>query len=232
MDENIVEKITKLLALSESPNENEARAAMLKARQLMAEHKLRPEDVTAKKSETVVKRTIGIFCTKMTDTWAVRLNQLVAGHYCCIGYRHRVAGEKKVELGLIGLSEDFAICERIAKYAHESVKSRCNDLKRLGRKSGMNGPDIREACNSYGWGFCAGLAEAYDRQTREHQEWGLVLSVPKPVNDAAGVMNSATFLEPSLKRSHEDFVRIGYADGREFDPATRIAEAEQRKALA
>ena len=34
------EKIRKLLALAESPVEAEARAALLKARQLMAEHKL------------------------------------------------------------------------------------------------------------------------------------------------------------------------------------------------
>ena len=32
------DKIKKLLALAESPNENEAQAALLKARQLMAEH--------------------------------------------------------------------------------------------------------------------------------------------------------------------------------------------------
>ena len=34
------DKIRKLLALAQSPNEHEARAALLKARQLMAEHKL------------------------------------------------------------------------------------------------------------------------------------------------------------------------------------------------
>lgn len=34
------DKIKKLLALAESPNENEAQAALLKARQLMAEHML------------------------------------------------------------------------------------------------------------------------------------------------------------------------------------------------
>ena len=34
------DKIRKLLALAESPNEAEAQAALLKARQLMAEHKL------------------------------------------------------------------------------------------------------------------------------------------------------------------------------------------------
>ena len=36
---DIEKKIRKLLALSESPNEFEAQAALLKARQLMAEYK-------------------------------------------------------------------------------------------------------------------------------------------------------------------------------------------------
>lgn len=45
MATNIKDKIAKLLALAESPNENEARAALLKARELMAEHKLRPEEI-------------------------------------------------------------------------------------------------------------------------------------------------------------------------------------------
>lgn len=39
------EKIRKLLALAESPNENEAKLALLKARQLMAEHKLSEAEV-------------------------------------------------------------------------------------------------------------------------------------------------------------------------------------------
>ena len=45
MATNIKDKIAKLLALAESPNENEAKAALLKARELMAEHdgiKMRP----------------------------------------------------------------------------------------------------------------------------------------------------------------------------------------------
>lgn len=37
---NLKEEISKLLALAGSSNENEAKAALLKARQLMAENKL------------------------------------------------------------------------------------------------------------------------------------------------------------------------------------------------
>nr|DAZ56609.1 MAG TPA: Protein of unknown function (DUF2786) [Caudoviricetes sp.] len=52
MNNNIKERIAKLLALAESPNENEAKAALLKARALMVQHKLRPEECTAKKKRS------------------------------------------------------------------------------------------------------------------------------------------------------------------------------------
>ena len=42
---DIRDKIAKLLSLADSSNENEARAALLKARALMAQHKLCPEDI-------------------------------------------------------------------------------------------------------------------------------------------------------------------------------------------
>ena len=46
----ITEKIAKLLALAESPYEEEAKAALLQARHLMAEHKLMPEDIDRRRT--------------------------------------------------------------------------------------------------------------------------------------------------------------------------------------
>lgn len=48
----ITEKIAKLLALAESPYEEEAKAALLQARRLMAEHKLMPEDIEPQENKT------------------------------------------------------------------------------------------------------------------------------------------------------------------------------------
>ena len=45
MDTKVIEKIQKLLALSESSNENEAHAAMLRAQALLAKHKLSLKEV-------------------------------------------------------------------------------------------------------------------------------------------------------------------------------------------
>ena len=50
MEMNYKAKIKKLLALAESPVEAEAQAALLKARELMAKHKLSERKITAAKA--------------------------------------------------------------------------------------------------------------------------------------------------------------------------------------
>lgn len=59
MAQDIRDKIAKLLALADSPSEAEAKAALLKARELMAKHKLRPEEIKKAENVKVIKETIG-----------------------------------------------------------------------------------------------------------------------------------------------------------------------------
>ena len=63
----ITEKIAKLLALAESPYEEEAKAALLQARRLMAEHKLMPEDIEPQENKKVVQECVGVTCTKLSS---------------------------------------------------------------------------------------------------------------------------------------------------------------------
>lgn len=114
MATNIKDKIAKLLALAESPNENEAKAALLKARELMAEHKLRPEEVVKADKVKVIREVLDVTCTAMTNPWAVSLSAIIAEHYCCRAYRNRGAGCKTNRIGLVGLEEDFEIAKRIS----------------------------------------------------------------------------------------------------------------------
>lgn len=126
---DIRDKIWKLLNLADSPNEHEAKAALLKARELIAEYKLQTEELQDSKSVKVVDHTIDITCTKMTNTWAVSLSVIIAEHYCCKAYRNHVKGEKKVTIGFVGLEEDFEVCVRVFRYAYDCVDSRCRALK-------------------------------------------------------------------------------------------------------
>lgn len=90
----ITEKIAKLLALAESPYEEEAKAALLQARRLMAEHKLMPEDIEPQENKRVIQECVGVTCTKLSSPWTVYLSTLIAAHYCCRPYRSSVHGSQ------------------------------------------------------------------------------------------------------------------------------------------
>lgn len=222
----IKDKIAKLLALSTSPNEKEAQAALLKARELMAKHKLRPEDCQEGTDARVVIKTIGVECTKMTDSWAVPLGGIIAKRYCCKVYRSRSHGAKKVAVGFAGLEDDFEVCRRIYLYAFDCIKNRCRQIQ-AGQRNSCGGKEVREMCNSYGWGFCYGLEAAFQEQEQEHQEWGLVLAVPQVVSDTLSSMTKpASCGKVNTNGWRAEYVNAGYAAGKKFLPSQQIGAGD------
>lgn len=229
---DIKEKIAKLLALADSPNEHEAKAALLKARELMALHKLRPDDITAIRTEKVIQKTVDITCTKLTNSWATRLAAVVASHYCCKSYRSRHKYEKKITIGFVGLEEDFEICVHIFQYAYDCVVSECKALRRK-YKDIYNSSYLRKITNAYGEGFCMGLQDAFQKQEAAHeQEWGLVLQAPKAVMDIANLMKKGRqYGEIDYTGDAEHFVSKGMQDGQRFDPSTKLDRPTNTSAL-
>lgn len=229
---NLKERIAHLLALAESPNEHEAKAALLKARELMAKYKLRPEECQKAENIKVIRQTVGITCTKMTNTWAVRLSAIIAEHYCCKAFRNHRHGDKKVTIGFVGLEDDFEICTRIFRYAYDCVESRSKAIRQ--EYKGIYTPTyLRGITNAYGDGFCSGLQKAFEEQQKQHdQEWGLVLVVPQAVTDAMKDMGKASsYAKPDYSGHKRNFAREGYEDGRKFDPSTKLETQEAKPAL-
>ena len=229
---NIKDKIAKLLALAESPNENEAQAALLKARELMAQHKLRPEECQKTENIKVRKETVNVSCSKTKYHWAVDLSAIIASHYCCRAFRNHRRGERTYTIGLVGLEDDFEICKRIFLYAFDCCKARSDELFK--ENADYYTPKYRRAlAEAYGTGFCSGLQKALDRQTEEKkQEWGLVLVVPKAVDDAMSRMkNGGVFKEADLDGGRKrQYMAMGYYDGERFDPKHRIENARPERA--
>lgn len=93
--DNIKDKIAKLLALAQSPEPEEAKEAFLRTRELMAKHKLRPEECQKTENIKVVKEFVDVECTKMTDTWAVTLSAIIAEHYCCTAHHGKNTERKR-----------------------------------------------------------------------------------------------------------------------------------------
>lgn len=226
MGKDYKDKIRKLLALAESPVEAEAKAALLKARQLMAEHKLREEDCLEPEKLKVKKALVGVTCTKRLNAWMVALSAIIAENYCCTAFRSKRKGMQTVEIGFVGFEDDFEVCERIFKYAVDCVLSHCKAMRKEYRDI-YTGKHIGKMCDAYGYGFARGVTEMFERQTRENQEWGLVLVVPQEVKDKAAEMGEGSVFKEADAPAHMselEAMREGYQDGQEFDPARRLTE--------
>lgn len=205
-----ITKIRNLLDLAESPNENEARAALLKARELMAKYKISEQNLEDADKQEVVRKLTGITYSERRDPWIAELGYVVAEHHCCKCIASKQKGKQTKETGFIGLADDITVCMEVFKYAVDCVISHTKVLRTTG---GTN------AANGYGFGFVTGLKDAYDNQ----REYGLILVVPETVNDAIkGLRKIRNNRTEKLKESDMGTFRHGYFDGRKFEEQKRI----------
>ena len=205
MDKDYKEKIRKLLALAESPNEHEARAALLKARQLMAEHKLTEAELKDVEKQQVKDVRTDITCSKRRDPWIVNLSAVIGENYCCKGYRYRRYGEQTNCIGFIGLEDDVEICVAVFKYAVDCVLS---EIKNIKKENACYYSDyVKRLCNSYGYGFTAGATV-----------------MPKEVEEASQHLGHEQFQSRAQKHLQGSEYYRGFGEGTEFDPTKRLGE--------
>lgn len=220
---NIKDKIAKLLALAESPNENEARVALLKARELMAQFKLRPEECSKDTNIKVRKELVDVQVSKTKYHWAIDLSAIIAEHYCCRAWRTHLKGGRMYRIGFVGLEDDFEVCKRIFLYAFDCAKRCADDI--FNNADYYNGTYRRSLAEAYGKGFVSGLMSAFRRQDVDKgQEWGLVLVVPQVVEDVMATMGKGKVFkrqEIEDKRQRDALAR-GFIDGEKFDPSTKL----------
>ena len=219
------EKIRKLLSLAESPNEHEAKAALLKARQLMAEHKLTEKECKDASKQKVKDIRTDITCSKRRNPWVVELSAVIGENYCCQGYRNRHYGEQTNHIGFIGLEDDVEVCVAIFKYAVDCILS---EIKRIKKENECYYSSyVKKICDSYGYGFVTGISEAFERQQKENEQgWGLVLSMPQEVIDASQHLGRKEFKSRAEDNISQSAYAWGYYEGKEFDPTKRLQEGE------
>ena len=222
------DKIRKLLALAKSPEPEEAKLALLKARKLMAEHKLSERDLE-ERNTTVIKRAIGETFSKKANSWMDPLSIIIGENYCCSAFRCKISAKTTVwHVGFIGLEGDIEICVKIFRYAVRCIKSEQKKLREQHRDY-YTPQEIAKICDSYGYGFARGVYEAFTRQNEENQEYGLVLKVPKEVKDELEKIGPPKEFKktPQPKTVGElDAAWRGVEDGRKFDPSNKLKKKE------
>lgn len=219
---NYKEKIRKLLALAESPAEHEAKAALLKARKLMAEHKLSEDDINAVENQSVRKVVTDITCSKRRNPWIIDLSAIIGEHYCCKAFRRNEWRKQTMNVGFVGLEDDVEICAEIFKYAVDCCLAEAKRLKYQYVYQTLLQSDITRLRNGVGYGFAAGLSAAFEKQQEENREWGLVLQIPSEVREATQDFAKADF-KPKAKNEFSALAYTeGYAAGKKFDPSTKL----------
>lgn len=214
-------KIRNLLALAQSPVEAEARAALLKARELMARHKLTEAELGEAEKQAVRDVLTDITCSKRREPWICDLSAVIGESYCCKGYRSHRKGQQTQTIGFIGLEDDVEICTAIFKYAVDCARA---EIKRIKKENDCYFPRyVKNLCDSYGYGFVAGVQKAFSKQEEENREWGLVLLMPKEVVEASQHLGSEEFQARAMEEITDSGYARGYSDGEKFDPKRRLA---------
>lgn len=216
---DIRDKIKKLLSLATSPNENEAKAALLKAKKLMMDHKISEAEVQdLNKQEMVHLDCEEIrWTTDSGETWIVQLADLISDNHLCACSWLTEKGRRTHILTIHGLKSDADLCRSVIEYAVGFVRSRIKIEQRRRPSS-----DPKAVAMSYAKGFILGMELMYDEQKDEHPEWALVVSKPQEVDEYMKSLG-----EKSIRTKQTEFdplaYMVGQNDGRQFN-AQRVLE--------
>ena len=212
------DKIRKLLSLAQSDNDHEAKSALLKAKQLMAEHKIAEIDLVDAINQKVNRIHTGISHTCHTKPWLAILARVIADNYCCKDYISKYKGSQTKEVCFVGLEDDVELCNEIFKYAVDTIE--VNTKKLLKGKSKYGARYKKIITDSYANGFIEGLKEAFTKQ-QDESDWGLVMVTPQEVIDNMSDMKHFRSVSHNYGQENSAYNK-GSEDGKNFEPGTKV----------
>jgi hypothetical protein len=181
MNEKIIEKVRKLLEITQAngASENEAMMAALKAQKLMAENGL---DAVAIESSKEEEREISQECVDTRDKghyvskWKYRLATIISENFRC-----KVFAKGDNYIVFYGHKSDSKIAADVFKFLFQTGKKLATKHYNLCRKEGC---PTKGVLNSYLIGFCQGIAEALNQQCV-----ALMIVTPKDVEQTFAKMS-------------------------------------------
>lgn len=244
--EKAIDKVRKLLALARSDNPNEAQAALLRAREIMAANKISEMDVrdsgSVKLNHVYFEKAT---FSNLKNTWLPTLATTIGDAHCCGTTECYKSGSKVRTIVYNGLGDDPYIACQILDYAVEHIQRFGKEDKRsivsfledsLHQKIPKNLPAInmvnRANITSYARGFAEGLERKYQEQNVEHnEEMALVLVKPVEVTSYLEKLGESkvNFRKEAI---NTDIMQKGYKAGYEFDPTREINGREPAAMIA
>lgn len=240
--EEIMNKLEKLLALSESDNEAEAESALLTAHKLMAKYKIGEAELGGSKKQEVKWIYSPITYSGRRDSWISSLANTIASNMCCVFARQpRGYRSQTYSCVFIGLGDDVLVCNRAFEYAVEFVQSYITDhianplMKKY--KVDYRTKQINEYATSFGYGFASGLRSQFDKQKAEAVDspsdtsesvktYAMVMVVPQEVKDNVeqNTRPSAAYSYAAWNHISSEAYMIGREEGSKFDVNRKFVE--------
>ena len=221
LDTNIVLRIKKLLALSESSNEHEAKLSMLKAQELLVKHKISLKEVEKHKDVNVIEGKTKI--TFRQGKWKGQLADIIAENFGCY---HFYRTNKTHTIIFMGKDEDVTVCIIVLEYAIDCINSVVRKLRYEYSKEGYSTKGLE---NDYALGFIEGLSNTFEKQKEANQEWGLVLVKDEAVIDEYKSKKFKGSINTDAKfQGFGDVYYQGVEDGENFSISDKIAGEEEK----
>lgn len=165
-EEKIVERVKKLLALSQNnPSQEEAESAALKAQQLLAEYHISLEEFEAEDDIDVDVSDVG-----GTKKWRFVLAKIVADNFRCKTFA------KGNNVAFYGHQPDVAVAKETYEYLFKVAQRAGRHEAHVAFNASGTSAGVY---NSYVLGFADGVKKALDKQCT-----ALRLVVPEEVNTA------------------------------------------------
>lgn len=230
--QNVLEKIKKLLSLATSDNENEARLAMSKAQKLMAEnniHSVSMEEEDKVISQQIEENTVGL------SPYRRELATCLANHFrvrVLLNRTHR-AGDSITRILVVGRPEEVKIFEEVFNYTYrvfemcfakylKSEKSNGNLTLILGVTK-LSRADSIKVKNTYFQGFISGMIK---QLKHNEEEFALVCIAPKSVVKKADNLATGTVKHnPRAMAQVGKAYFAGYQDGKASQSKEKQVEA-------
>ncbi|EUJ56435.1 DUF2786 domain-containing protein [Listeria fleischmannii] len=229
MPESILRKIQKLFDLANDADDEEAKTAILRARELMVKHNISEEQIKSnsrQKPSSVEDVQIRTVIFARVQKWTYRLMISIAYHFRCEPcFSH---SSNKTNLMIYGLEEDLNIAEATFHYAFAIIKRRSKvyreKMKILDSQIVLS--DLNNAVKSYIEGFVDGIRYALNEQYEEFEASGYELAVitPKVVKEY-GKNNTREVrkkLDTNIENHHS--YSDGFTDGKDFLNKKAIGE--------
>jgi hypothetical protein len=193
MDEQVIERIRKLLALAQSSNPHEAALAAERATAIAQRHNLDLARIGSIEDERYVQRELDV---GGAAPWRWLLMSAVARANFCRALRRRVAGRFQSEMFLVGERHNIAVCEFLYAFLAGEVDRLAERGWRRARAVYGDWVQARTWKNDFRRGAVATITERLAERTAD-------FAAESPAAGAL-VLDKEAALEAALLRLHPD----------------------------